>query len=706
MSLRFSPPVRWPRAFVSLVVAAICFFALPAAAQAPQETALDRYVYPEDPAFHWEYIKSYPGLGYGLFQLRLTSQTWRRREEVEPTFWQHWLTVIVPLQVRSTTALLVIGGGDRDDPEPDPADFLALGVSATATGMVVATLTAVPNQPLQFAGEAGGRSEDAIIAYTWDKFLRGGDEEWPAQLPMTKAAVWAMTAVSQFVATPEGGGYAINDFILAGASKRGWTAWLAAATDPRVAGIVPIVFDALNLEESFRQHWQTYGFWSPAVGDYEDMGIFAWFGSRQNRSLMQIVDPFEYRDRLTMPKYIINASGDEFFPPTSSQFYFDDLPGQNWLRYVPNAGHGMEGGDLEADIMLRALAWVGAIVTGQPLPEFTWEFPAPNRIVVRTDEQPSAVRLWQAANPTARDFRFPTIGPAWTSTPLEATEANVYEAQVQIPALGWRAFFVELEFPSPFGVTYAFTTPVRVVPETLPFPPPLATTLAASYEPYTAPEAIASTFSEDLADTVAVAASLPLPTELAGTSVRLIDSGGAVHRAGLFFVSPRQINFLVPPGAAPGIAEIQVWRNGQRITGGQMLIEAVAPGIFSANGDGQGVAAAIAVYVKPDGSQKFEIVFDADQPMGSREPMPIRVPSNERVYLSLYCTGMRNAREVTATVGGEPVDVTGPAPSPEFAGVDQINLGPLPVSLRRRGEVEIAVTVDGVQANLVTVEIL
>ncbi len=704
MSLRPRRPVLWIGAFSCALL--VSLFSFPGFAQEPAETALDRYVIPQDPAFRWEYQKSYPGIGYGLFQLRLTSQTWRVRDEVEPNFWEHWLSVIVPYRVRSTTALLIINGGTRDASEPDPADFVALGASAVAAGMVVASLTAVPNQPLRFADEARERSEDAIIAYSWDKFLRGGDEQWPAQLPMTKAAVWAMTAVSEFVASPEAGGYAINDFIVAGASKRGWTAWLAAAADKRVVGVVPLVFDALNLEESFRHHWQAYGFWSPAVHDYEEMGIFAWLGSRQSRSLMQIVDPFEYRDRLVIPKYIINASGDEFFPSTSSQFYFDDLPGQNYLRYVPNAGHAMEGEGLEADIMARTLAWVATVANGLPLPEYTWEFPAPNRIVVRTTVEPSAVRLWQAANPSARDFRFSTIGPAWTSTPLEPTGDKVYEAAVQTPSQGWRAFFVELEFPSPFLVSYVFTTPVRVVPDTMPYPPPLATTLAASYEPFTAPDSIASTFSQNLAPTTATAKSLPLPTELAGTSVRIIEAGGTVHQAGLFFVSPQQINFLVPPGLPTGIAEIQVWRNGERVTGGQMLVERLAPGIFSANGDGQGVAAALAVFVQADGSQQHKIVFDPDKPLGSREPVPVNVMSASQVYLSLYCTGMRNATEITATVGGEPVDVMGPAPSPEFAGVDQINLGPLPRSLAGRGVVDIVVTVDGIQANVVTVKIL
>ena len=692
----------------SFAVHFLILLILPAiAAPAQEQTALDRFVHSEDPAFGWQFQKSYPKAGYTIYQIRLTSEQWRALDEVQPDLWEHWLTVIVPAQVRTTTALLMIDRGDWDSPAPDPNNFAAFGAAAVATGMIVADVSAVPNQPLRFAGEARTRSEEAVIAYTWDKFLRGGEDQWLALFPMTKAVVWAMTATTQFCASPQGGGNTVDRFIVSGPSNRGWAAWLAAATDPRVVGLVSIVFDGLNMEESFRRHWQSYGFWSEALEEFEDLGIFAWLGSQRNGAAMRLIDPYQYRDRLTMPKYIINAAGDEFFVPTGWQSYLDGLPGDNYMRYVPNAGHMIDQGNdiLVQDVLSRALVWVTAVVSGAPLPSFTWEFPSPERIVVKTKDHPSAVRVWQASNRNARDFRLEAIGPAWVSTEIQDSGGGVFEAAVEVPSRGWRAYFVELEFPSGSPVPLTFTTPLRVVPDTLPFPPPLATALAASYAPYTAPEAIASTFSEDLTSSVAVASSLPLPAELAGTSVRVIDARGAARQAGLFFVSPAQINFLVPPGTAEGVAEIQVRRNGERVTSGQLLVENIAPGVFSANGDGKGVAAAVAVIVQPDGSQQFQIVFDAGQPQGSRQAVPIDVAGSGQVYLSLFCTGLRNATEVTATVGGEPVGVFGPAPSPEFAGVDQINLGPLPPSLAGRGEAEIVITVDGVPANVVTVEI-
>src|SRR5262245_65524261 len=110
---------------------------------------------------------------------------------------------------------------------------------AMGTKSVVAELRMVPNQPLVFAGETQGRVEDSFIAYTWDKFLRTGDEKWPARLPMTKAAVRAMDSVTAFCATPQGGGSKIDQFVISGGSKRGWTTWTTAAVDKRVIAIIP-----------------------------------------------------------------------------------------------------------------------------------------------------------------------------------------------------------------------------------------------------------------------------------------------------------------------------------------------------------------------------------------------------------------------------------------------------------------------------------
>ena len=159
----------------------------------------------------------------------------------------------------------------------------------------------VPNQPIVFAGESKGRVEDELIAYSWDKFLRGGDEKWPARLPMTKSAVRAMDTVTAFCASEAGGKVVVDKFVVSGASKRGWTTWTTAAVDKRVTAIIPIVIDLLNVEASFRHHWQAYGFWAPAIKDYVEMKITDWQGTPEYRGLMKIEDPYEYRDRLTIP---------------------------------------------------------------------------------------------------------------------------------------------------------------------------------------------------------------------------------------------------------------------------------------------------------------------------------------------------------------------------------------------------------------------
>ncbi len=138
---------------------------------------------------------------------------------------------------------------------------------AQATGSVVAELGMIPNQPLVFHGDGVSRSEDDLVAYTWDQYLKTGDELWPARLPMVKAVVRAMDTI-QAVFEQKGEGLRINESGSGGRTKRGWTTWMTAAVDPRVVAIVPIVIDVLNVEVSMEHHYAAYGFWAPAVGDY------------------------------------------------------------------------------------------------------------------------------------------------------------------------------------------------------------------------------------------------------------------------------------------------------------------------------------------------------------------------------------------------------------------------------------------------------
>ena len=431
---------------------------------AGQRTALDNYVAAADPSYGYQVVNTFKGENYTTVVLQMTSQSWLTTNEVNRPLWKHWLVIVKPDTVTSSKSLLLISGGSNEKAAPTAAESRTLQI-ALATKSVVAELRMVPNQPLIFAGETAGRSEDALIAYTWDKFLRTGDERWPARLPMTKSAVRAMDTVIAFCASADGGQVKIDGFVVAGGSKRGWTTWTTAAVDKRVVAIVPLVIDTLNVDPCFRHHFAAYGFYAPAVHDYEAMKIMDWTGTPEYRALMKIEEPYEYRERLTMPKFIINSCGDQFFLPDSSRFYFNDLPGTKYLRYVPNTDHSLKNSDAAETL----LACYHAILNQTPLPRFSWTLEKDGSIRVQAVDSPKEVKLWQATNPNARDFRLETLGPRWQSSSLTNESRNVYVGRVEKPAKGWTAFLVELTFPNGGPVPFKFTTQVRVVPETLPF---------------------------------------------------------------------------------------------------------------------------------------------------------------------------------------------------------------------------------------------
>jgi PhoPQ-activated pathogenicity-related protein len=431
------------------------------------QTALDRYVAKPDPAYKHDLVKTIPGTGYTAFVIDLTSQTWRTAAEVDRTVWKHWLTVVVPEGVRSTTGFLFIGGGSVKSAAPDKPDA-AVVEAALATHSVAAGLSGIPNEPLTFRGETKSRNEDEIIAYSWAKFLKTGDETWPLRLPMTKAVVRAMDTVTAFCATQAGGGAKVEKFFVAGGSKRGWTTWTTAAVDKRIVGISPIVIDVLNMSKSMDHHFQAYGAYSEAVKDYVDMGLMGLPDTKEFRELMRIEEPYSYRTRFTMPKLVMNSTGDQYFLPDSSQFYFDDLPGEKYLRYVPNTNHSLGG----SDAMQSVVAFYGAVLNGQPRPKFTWTFEKNGDIRVVSADKPTEVKLWVAVNPDKRDFRLMTIGPAYKSTSVAEQPGGVFVGHVDKPAKGWAAYFLEMTYASGGKYPFKFTTAVRVAPDTLPFPPP------------------------------------------------------------------------------------------------------------------------------------------------------------------------------------------------------------------------------------------
>lgn len=426
-------------------------------------TALDRYVSEYDSNYKYSIRSTVSGNGYKTYVLDMTSQQWLTEAEVNLPLWEHHMTVTVPDAIESNIGFLTISGGSKSRAAPELAEASDIS-RALDSGTVVTTLYMVPNQPLVFVDDGENpRTEDAIISYTWDKYFRTADEKWPLRLPMTKSAVRAMDTVTDLLA--EEHDRVVDQFVVAGGSKRGWTTWTTAIVDKRVIAIMPIVIDMLNVEESFKHHFSVYGAYSLAVADYVLNGNMAWIGTPEFAALMDIVEPFEYRDRLNLPKFLLNSTGDEFFIPDSWKFYWDELVGEKHLRYVPNSNHSMGG----TDVLESVDAWYHGIVHNISMPRYSWDVASDGSITVFSLDEPMEVLLWQAHNPEDRNFMQARIGRAYTSTVLTESEPGVYRAKLDAPESGYTAYYIEIAYPSGLSVPFKFSTGIKVVPDTTEF---------------------------------------------------------------------------------------------------------------------------------------------------------------------------------------------------------------------------------------------
>ena len=459
---------------VSAALALGCaLLAAPVMAKAPPPsgtgpTSLDRYVAKPDPAYGWTLVSTIKGPGYVTYVIRLTSQTWRTAAEVDQPVWKHWLTIVVPDKAVPGKALLYLDGGNDNDPAPTkPSDRQAK--IALETHGISAELHMVPNQPLHFTDSPTvNRSEDGLIAYSRVKAMATGDDEWLVRSAMVKSGVKAMDAMQEFLKSDAGGKLKVDQFVISGGSKRGWTAWLVAAVDKRVIAAMPIVIDALNSEVVMRHQLEAYGQFGSALDDYVKAGLIpSKIGTPAYAHVIAVEDPFSYRARpqMKMPKYEINASGDQFFLPDNSQFYYPDLPEEKRIRYVPNARHNLG----ESDAQESMSAFYYAILSNTPRPRYGWAKGKDGTLVVTAKDKPVEVNLWQATNPKARDFRKDVIGNAYVKTTLSPEKNGTYVGRVAKPPAGFTAFFVELVYDIGGPHPIKYTSEVSVVPDILPF---------------------------------------------------------------------------------------------------------------------------------------------------------------------------------------------------------------------------------------------
>lgn len=468
--------INMRRSFLLLLCGLMAWWGCSGSAQQqkpePDVNPVEELVGERGEVFDYEEWSREKGNGYTTHLLQMTSQEWLDSSRATPVVWTHWMTVIVPDEVDSEVSLLWIGGGS-DSEEPAGGENRMLIEAALQTNTITAEVSRVPFQPISFSADTSDqRSSDALIAYGWRQFLESGaaddSAEWLARVPMTKAVMRAMDTLTEFSDTVAE--TTSRKFVVGGASKRGWTAWLTAAFDDRVAGVIPVVIDLLNVVPSFEHHWRSLGEWSPAVSDYENEEIMRWLYSAEFRRMMELVDPYSYLGNLAdIPKYVINAGNDEFFVPDSWQFYWDDVPGEKYLRTIPNTGHDVSGTDGYETL----ISFYDAVLSNRQLPLFEWEVDATEGIIrfeTESENPPEEINIWSASNSDGRDFRLNVVYQAWDSQPVELRSDGTYEINIPAPSRGYTAHFVEAVYAHG-SLRFKQTTGPMILPDTYPHEP-------------------------------------------------------------------------------------------------------------------------------------------------------------------------------------------------------------------------------------------
>lgn len=435
-----------------LLPAAICLLAAHAARSAESAPSpLADYVARPDATYHW--VKKGTGriLAAEYAELVLTSQTWR------DIVWKHQLFVIKPYSAPKDVrhALLFISGGSwRDELETSassspPRDAQMYVTLAELLKTPVAVLLHVPHQPI-----FDGKKEDAAIAYTFDEYLRTKDPEWPLLLPMVKSAVRGMDAAQEFARREWS--LDLSTFTVTGASKRGWTTWLTSAVDKRVTALAPMVIDVLNMAPQLAHQEEVYGQPSEQIHDYTERGMHRKLQSDEGKSLVAIVDPYQYRQAFQQPKLIILGTNDPYWTVDALNLYWDGLTGQKYVLYVPNNVHGLKD---YGRVFGSLNALHQHVVRGRQLPQLSWQYEERDggvRLTVKSDPPARQIVAWMATAPT-QDFR----QSKWQSQPMNL-DGGQHTVQVDRRRAGFAAVFAEAEYQAEDS-PYYFSTNIRVV---------------------------------------------------------------------------------------------------------------------------------------------------------------------------------------------------------------------------------------------------
>ncbi len=371
----------------------------------------------------------------GIDEITFCSQMWQKQ------LWSHRILMKVPKGAeKSETAILYITGDG-----PFRGDLVDINLLSNATGMPIMMLFNIPNQPIW------EMKEDDLIAHTFTKYLETGDPTWPLLFPMTKAAISSMDVIQRFT---KQSGMNIKKFVVTGASKRGWTTWLTAASgDKRVVGIAPMVYDNLNIGPQLKHQLEMWGDYSEQIQDYTRRGLQAKLETKEGKRLLDMVDPYSYRDKIKVPTLIVNGSNDQYWATDATKLYWNDLKQPKNVLQVPNNGHGLSD-------RIRLTNSIGAFARAL---NGSFKFPRlQSKTTVTEDEvafnldpsegQMEAVSIWKAESDT-KDFREQRF--------VEAKKAKTDILKTELKPGKYSAVFLEARYNLD-GKSFTLSTPCEV----------------------------------------------------------------------------------------------------------------------------------------------------------------------------------------------------------------------------------------------------
>jgi PhoPQ-activated pathogenicity-related protein len=443
----------------------------------------------------------------------LDSQKWpiEADNDIATTTWRHKLVVYIPKLVTHNQAMFYVSGGYNADingqevfsPSQESLDFANIAINNQAPVVVIED---VPNQYLLI--NSIPKKEDQILAFTYKKVMEDpmNNAYLAGHLPMVKSIIKGMDASEIILAEH---GLNITSFVMVGFSKRGWATWLAALEDERVSAIIPVVIDILNVQKNINHICNSYkNHCPPALRDYQAEGTISSIESNAFASLMEIEDPFnyinlsQYSKQASIPKYIINTSGDDFYAPDSSKFYFKSLKGDNHIRYLPAAMHYFAGNPISDSLNNMKLLneavnnYFYFHINNIILPHVSWSI-STSKMSIDSSFKPEKIKLWTAHNDEERDFRFlnsyskfhlgvkaaliyvtkylpfsiPVCDTCYKEQEIifNCTENSICHIDVDLPIAkkGWQASFVELYYNIE-GRKFIITTEVDISPNTYP----------------------------------------------------------------------------------------------------------------------------------------------------------------------------------------------------------------------------------------------